>query len=214
MVAYHARRKLPWWAIALVALACGGLLYLVLSSGSGEQPEQATSRPETPQGATADPQPNGEGSAGEPEPTSTVGARFAQPATGERLEFRVLSLGDDPNRCRAASLRAGDDVRTAYHHDCKGREPELSFFLVRLTGLADDPVPVERSGFELVTRAGDVLTPLDLDDVDERFPEETALGPGVSRKGWVVFELPGTPAAVRYTDGQQVLTVRFSDTWL
>jgi hypothetical protein len=209
MVRYHARRRVPWWAIALVALACAGLLYLVMTSGGDDASESPSARSGGAAVEGSDPQ----GGHSE-EPDASVVAGFAQPAVGERLQLRVISLGDDPNRCRAASLRVSGEVKTAYHHRCEGRDAELAFFLVRLTGLAEEPVTVRLDGFELVTRGGRALEPVELDDVNKRFPEETALGRDVGRKGWVVFELSGVPASVRYADGDQVLAVRFPGTWL
>ena len=202
------RGRVPWWAIALVALGCVGTLYLVLTSGGG-----AASRPATEDEPAIGSETEGDVPAGI-ESSSSVASSFPRPATGARLELRVLSLGDDPNRCEAVSLRVGGEVRTAYHHDCAGRDAELAFFLVRLTGLAADPVTVDLTRFELVTKGGRRLTPLDLKDVTRRFPVEIALGPGVSRKGWVVFAVPGVPASLRYTDVDRVLVVRFPGTWL
>jgi hypothetical protein len=202
------RGRVPWWAIALVALGCVGILYLVLTSGGGE-----ASAPITEDEPAIGSAPDGDVPAGV-ESSSTIASSFPRPATGERLELRVLSLGDDPSRCEAVSLRVGGEVRTAYHHDCSGRDAELAFFLVRLTGLAADPVTVDLTRFELVTKSGRRLTPLDLKDVIRRFPVEIALGPDVSRKGWVVFAVPGVPASLRYADADRVLVVRFPGTWL
>jgi len=207
----NRRRHVPWWGVVLVALACGGVLWLVL--GQGDPPDPA------PGGETGSALDGGKpGDAGThdevPENVASVASPFARPATGERLQLRVLSLGDDPRQCEAVSLRVGGEVRTAYHHRCDGRDPELAFFLVRLTGLAADPVTVDRTGFELLTEEGRSLAPLELRDVVRRFPAKIALGPDVSRKGWVVFELSGVPASLRYVDADQVLVVRFPSTWL
>jgi len=202
------RGRVPWWAIALVALGCLGTLYLVLTSGGGE-----ASRPVTEDEPAIGSRTGGDGPAGI-ESSPSLASSFPRPATGERLQLRVLSLGDDPSRCEAVSLRVGGEVRTAYHHACAGRDDELAFFLVRLTGLATDPVTVDLTRFELVTHGGRRLAPLDLKDVTRRFPVEIALGPDVSRKGWVVFAVPGVPASLRYADADRVLVVRFPGTWL
>ena len=205
----NRRRSVPWWAIVLVALACGGVLWLVLGQDEGGSPEAAPSDPGTEAG------PGANGVVRDEATTSpAVAASFAQPAIGDRLELRVLSLGDDPSLCEAVSLRLDGEVRTAYHHDCVRRDAGLAFFLVRLTGLAADPVTVDLDGFELVTKDGRRLTPLDLKDLARRFPAEIALGPDVSRKGWVVFDDPGVPLSLRYADADQELAVRFRGTWL
>ena len=210
----NRRRSVPWWAVALVAIVCGGVLWLVLGQeDEGGSPEGAPSVPGTEVGADKDSDVAGEVPAGS-KPSATVASRFARPAAGERLELRVLSLGDDPNRCEAASLRVAGEVRTAYHHECDGRDADVAFFLVRMTGLAADPVTVDVTAFELVTKDGRRLAPLDLADVARRFPAEIALGPDVSRKGWVVFEDPGVPLSLRYADADQELAVRFMGTWL
>jgi hypothetical protein len=198
--------------IALVTLACLGLLWWVFTSDSGG----ATPTPgEKSLGADTAIDPGGGGA-----PTGATGAApslastFPLPAEGDRLELGVLSLGDHPNRCQAVSLLVDGEVRTAFHHRCAGRSEDLSFFLVRLTGSDAEPVAVHLGGFALVTEDGRTLEPLDLQDVNRRFPETIALGPDVSRKGWVVFEAPGVPVSLRYADQDQVLVVRFPDTWL
>ena len=208
MPTYHRRTKFPWWVIALVVLGCVGLLYLVFTSG-GDEATRPSAQDEPAIVAEVDDEvPVGD------ELSPSVASSFARPAIGERLELRVLSLGDDPSRCEAVSLRVGGEVRTAYHHGCAGRDADLAFFLVRLTGLAADPLTVDLDGFELVTKDGRRLTPLDLKDLARRFPVEMALGPDVSRKGWVVFDDPGVPLSLRYADADQELAVRFRGTWL
>jgi hypothetical protein len=210
MLPYHRGRTIPWWAIALVALACAGLVWLVVRSGGGARPV------EVPAG-TVDAVGGGPGvgdGSSPSEPTSSVSSRFARPAVGARVQLRVLSLGDDPSRCEAVSLRVEDEVRTAYHHRCEGHDGDLAFFLLRLTGMSKDPVMVRLDGFELITADGRALAARNPQDVSKRFPEEIALGLGASRKGWVVFDLRGEPVGLRYTDGDQALTVRFPGTWL
>ena len=208
MPTYHRRGKVPWWAIALVALGCVGLLYLVFTSGGGEP-----ARPSAPDEPAIGPGVDEEIPVGS-ELSPSVTSSFPHPAIGERLELRVVSLGDDPRRCEAVSLRVGGEVRTAYHHGCAGRDADLAFFLVRFTGLAADAVTVDLTGFELVTRDGRTTSPLDLEDVTRRFPAQVALGAGASRKGWVVFDVPGAPVSLRYADTDQDLVVRFQGTWL
>lgn len=204
---YRHRRKIPWWAILLVALACGGLLWRILGSPDDRPASPGDGRsPLELEGAGA------QGSEGA-DVTATVASRFPHPAIGDRLELRALSLGDDPSRCVAVGLRVGGDFRTVYHHRCERYDPDLAFFLVRVTGLADDPVLVERSSFALVTADGRTLEPVAPLGVPRLLPTDVALGPGVDGKGWLIFEDPGSPASLRYTDGEQVLVVRFPNAW-
>ena len=205
------QRRVPWWAIALVALGCAGVVWLVVTSGG-----DATSGPDAPgtidygDVEPGDPTPDGSSTSG------SIASRFPAPAAGERVELRVLSLGDDPTRCEAVSLDVGGERRTVYHHRCLrfSTNGDVYFFLVELRGVGNRPVVVTLDAFELVTADGDRLQPLDLQDVDRRFPASTGLAPGVRRKGWVLFDGSGAvPAELRYLDGDEELAVRFPDTW-
>jgi hypothetical protein len=209
------RWRVPWWVFALVAIGCIALLWFVFTSGGDEPSPSPTASPTATGGGPTAAGPtatgsNGGGSTGAGS-DATVAARFPRPAVGERLELRVLSLGDDPQRCEAVGLQLGDEVRTVYHHECAGRPDDISFFLIRMTGRDDQPVTVALDRFELVTEDGETLEPLELADVNKRFPDEVALGPDVSRKGWVLFKLEGHPNSLKYQD--ELLVVRFPGSW-
>src|SRR5262245_36094949 len=148
-----------------------------------------------------------------PAPPGARSAAFPKVVEGTRLDVKVMSLGDDPSRCRAEILDVGADERAVFHHRC-GQEGGLDryFFLVRLENLSDGRVTVELDRFEVVGPGGARVA---LDTVPawsspvRFFPASDAIVPGGSLKGWVTVD--GTdgflPRSLTYADGDERLSV-------
>jgi hypothetical protein len=155
-----------------------------------------------------------------PAPAGARSARFPKVVEGTRLEVKVVSLGDDPSRCRAELLDVGTDERAVFHHRC-GDEGGLDryFFLVRLENVTDGRVTVELDRFEVVGPGGARVA---LDSVPgwsspvRFFPPSDAIVPGDSLKGWVTVD--GTdgflPQSLTYADGKERLRVEFGGRWV
>jgi hypothetical protein len=155
-----------------------------------------------------------------PAPQGARSAAFPKIVEGTRLEAKVVSLGDDPSRCRAELLDVGTDDRAVFHHRC-GREGGLDryFFLIRLENLTDGRVTVELDRFEVAGPGGARVA---LDTVPgwsssvRFFPPSDAIVPGGSLKGWVTVD--GTdgflPRSLTYADGEERLTVEFDGSWV
>ena len=155
-----------------------------------------------------------------PAPPGTESASFPAAVGGTRLEAKVITLGDDPRRCRAELLNTGNDERAVFHHRC-GQEGGLDryFFLVRLVNLTEGRVTVELDRFEVGTPGGAQVA---LDTIPEWsssakfFPPSDAIVPGGSLKGWITVD--GTdgfvPKSLTYADGEERLTVEFDGRWV
>jgi hypothetical protein len=163
-------------------------------------------------GSYADPNAPGKG---------TATAAFAKPVVGTRVQMNVLALGDHPERCVPASLQLGGDVRTVYHHSCEGVEPgsDTYYFLVRITNLTKEDVPVRLDHFRVIKASGEAQAPLGERPptaTETFFPTSTVLGPNANFKGWITFDgSPSfTPASLRYLDGQESLIVAFRGNWV
>lgn len=181
--------------------------------------------PELPSGGaiTGSPTPTEDGRDGVPASTAEVAADFPLPAVGTRLEFKILGLGDDPQRCEAVGLLVGDEQRTAYHHLC-GKDvdagSDVYFFLVRIVNHSDTAQPIALASFEMTTREGGTLPALDVETAgatrQHYFPERIELGPDSRIKRFVAFDgsPPFTPARLTYVDGTQALAVHLRGTWV
>lgn len=206
--------------IAIGAVLIGALVaWRVVSAvvGGGE--------PELPSGtaATDTPTPTGDGGTGVPASTTEVAADFPLPALGTRLEFKILGLGDKPQRCEAVGFIVGDDQRTVYHHLC-GKDVErgtdVYFFLVRVVNHSGTPQPIALGNFEIATTEGRTLRALDVEAADATrehyFPERVDLGPDSRIKRFVAFDgSPAfTPARLTYADGAQALVIHLRGTWV
>jgi hypothetical protein len=156
-------------------------------------------------------------------PPAPAGARsVAFPAVldGTRLQVKVVTLGDDPRRCRAELLEVGDDRRAVFHHRCVEEGGiDRYFFFVRLVNLTDGRVTVELDRFEVLAPGG-ARVPLDSipgwSSSEEFFPPSDGIVPGGSLKGWITFD--GTdgfrPKGLTYADGKERLTVEFEGRWV
>jgi hypothetical protein len=155
-----------------------------------------------------------------PAPPGARSAAFPKVVDGTRLEAKVISLGDDPSRCRAEVLDVGTDERAVFHHRC-GQEGGLDryFFLVRLVNLTDGRVTVELDRFEVGAPGG---TRVALDTVPDWsspakfFPPSDGIVPGGNLKGWITVD--GTdgflPKSLTYVDGDERITVEFDGRWV
>lgn len=172
---------------------------------------------------TASPTPTEEGRAGVPASTAEVAEDFPLPAIGTRLEFKILGLGDDPQRCTAVGLLVGDDQRTVYHHLC-GRDADarsdVYFFLIRIVNHSGAAQPIALDNFALATRDGGRLQALDVESAgassEHYFPERIELGRDSRIKRFVAFDATPafTPASLTYVDGSQALIVHLRGTWV
>jgi hypothetical protein len=208
--------EVRWILAGLVALGLVGGWFL-LQQIRGEGDAAPTIRPTASAGASHGAQATPSGVPGGDLQT----ASFPRPAVGTRIELKVLSLGDNPEACKAASLRMADDLRTVYHYDCvdSAAGPDAYFFLVRLRNPTEDPVPVSLSDFGLSTAAGGTRPPAEGSSAgggERKFPSGIALGADASVKGWVTFDGGSgyRPASLSFVDGKQKLTVRFPDAWV
>lgn len=157
----------------------------------------------------------------DPPPPGSVAEVFPLAASGTRLELKVVALGDDPEACRAESLRLGGDIRTVYHHACSlDEEIDRSFFLVELTNLTTSRVPVTLGGFLVKGADGTehpalAVPPAGL-STTRFYPPSTVLGPGATIKRWVTIDGSDgvRPERLMYADGPETLLVRFPDAWV
>ena len=154
-------------------------------------------------------------------PEGAVHDSFPRPAVGTRLELKVIALGDDPSVCVAEGLQIRGDVRTVYHHGCKGDEGiDRAFFLVRVTNRSDGRVALALEGFSLRTEDGveheALVTPPAGVPASRFFPPTVTIGPGVSFKRWVTFDGSDgeRPGHLAYADGDEELSVRFRGRWV
>ena len=207
------------WIVAGAVLIGALVAWRVVSAvvGGGE--------PELPSGAafTGTPTPTDDGETGVPASTAEIAADFPLPALGTRLEFKILGLGDKPQRCKAVGFIVGDDQRTVYHHLCgKDVDPgtDVYFFLVRIVNHSDAAQPIALSNFEIGTTEGATLQALDVETADAArehyFPEHVDLGPDSRIKRFVAFDgSPAfTPARLTYVDGTQALVIHLRGTWV
>jgi hypothetical protein len=155
-----------------------------------------------------------------PAPAGSRSATFPIAVAGTRLEVKVIALGDHPDACTAEGLLLQGDVRTVYHHLCRGVDGgDRYFFAVRLTNRTDAIVPVRLDAFAVADGSGEPRTPFaapPLGSAEERFfPVSTELGPGASLKRWLTVDGKDgfTPLALTYHDGKETLTVRFQGDW-
>jgi hypothetical protein len=156
-----------------------------------------------------------------PAPEGTVAATFPASVDGMRLELKVIALGAHPPECVAQGLRTGSKTLTVFHHRCV-QEPGLDryFFLVRLTNHSKGRVYVNLDGFTVEPVNGKPRPAFPTPPVGSpstRFIADTrAVAAHQSIKGWITID--GTdgflPAALVYTDGDEVLRVRFQGDWL
>lgn len=206
------------WILVAVGVIGALVAWRVISAVVGGEPE-------LPSGAvgTASPSPTEGGDSGVPASTAEVAADFPLPALGTRLEFKILGLGDDPQRCTAVGFVVGDDQRTVYHHLC-GKDVEAGsdvyFFLVRLVNHSDSAQPIALANFEIATKEGATLPALDVESAnatrEHYFPEHIDLGSDSRIKAFVAFDgSPAfTPARLTYVDGTQALVVHLRGTWV
>jgi hypothetical protein len=155
-----------------------------------------------------------------PAPPGEESTVFPAVLEGTRLQLKVITLGDDPRRCRAALLQVGDDARAVFHHDCV-REDGLDryFFFVRLVNLTEGRVTVELDRFEVAAPDGPRV-PLpsipEWSSSEKFFPPSDGIVPGGSLKGWITVD--GTdgfvPKSLTYADGEERLTVQFDGRWV
>jgi hypothetical protein len=155
-----------------------------------------------------------------PAPPGARSAAFPAVLDGTRLQLKVITLGDDPRRCRAELLEIRNDRRAVFHHRCV-QEDRLDryFFFVRLVNLTDGRVTVELDRFE-VGSSSDARVPLDSipgwSSSEEFFPPSDGIVPGGSLKGWITVD--GTdgfrPKSLSYADGEERLTVEFDGRWV
>jgi hypothetical protein len=155
-----------------------------------------------------------------PAPAGARSAAFPAVLDGTRLQLKVITLGDDPRRCRAELLDAGDGPRAVFHHDCVQEDGlDRYFFFVRLVNLTDLRVTVELDRFG-VQAPGGVRVPLDSTPAwsssEKFFPPSDGIVPGGSLKGWITVD--GTdgfrPMGLTYADGEERLTVEFDGRWV
>ena len=156
-----------------------------------------------------------------PAPAGTVAATFPASVDGTRLELKVIALGAHPPECVAQGLRTGSKTLTVFHHRCV-QEPGLDryFFLVRLTNHSKGRVYVNLDGFTVEPVDGKPRPAFPTPPIGSpstRFIAGTrAVAAHQSIKGWITVD--GTdgflPVALVYTDGDEVLRVRFQGDWL
>ncbi|HZD18360.1 MAG TPA: hypothetical protein VE669_09495 [Actinomycetota bacterium] len=183
------------------------------------------SEPELPSGTVASGTPTtieGNGN-GVPASTAEVAADFPLPALGTRLEFKILGLGDHPQRCTAVGFVVGGDQRTVYHHLC-GKDADarsdVYFFLVRIVNHSGLARPIARANLEIATQQGRTLPALDVESANATrahyFPEGVELGPDSRLKAFVAFDASPafTPARLLYADGTQALVIHLRGTWV
>ncbi len=200
------------WVAAFVVLI-GIVLAWRVAVVVGERDATDAAVPATPTSEPSPP-PGDEGTRG-----GRASGAFPRAAVGMRLEFKVFSLGDDPERCEPAVLRVDDEPRTVFHYACVGlADPELEpyFFLAQLTNLASASVTVQLAGFGVTGVDGSPHDPLPTPDIPRAFPTSIALGPHASVKGWVTFDgrIAFVPKRLTYLDDGEALTVRFTGSWV
>jgi hypothetical protein len=155
-----------------------------------------------------------------PPPQGARSTSFPAVLEGTRLQLKVITLGDDPRRCRAALLEVGGDRRAVFHHHCVEESGlDRYFFFVRLVNLTDGRVTVELDRFEVASPGG-ARVPLDSipgwSSSEKFFPPSDGIVPGGSLKGWITVD--GTdgflPKSLTYADGEERLTVEFDGRWI
>lgn len=155
-----------------------------------------------------------------PAPSGSRSAAFPTVLDGTRLQLKVITLGDDPRRCRAELLELGGDRRAVFHHRCVEEDGlDRYFFFVRLVNLTDMRVTAELDRFEVEAPGGARVA---LDSIPEWsssekfFPPSDGIVPGGSLKGWITVD--GTdgflPRSLTYADGKERLTVEFRGRWV
>jgi hypothetical protein len=209
-------RAIRAWAI----LGAGALVFLLLLwgltkllSGGGDEAPSPSLEVAGPTGVDAVP------FAPLP-PEGSVTAAFPAATDGNRLELKVLALGDDPDVCHAEALVIEGDERSVYHHGCAHAEDiDRAFFLVRLTNTTDQRVSVALDRFVVVGADGERHDTLPVPPVGVSgtrfFPQTATLGPGASLKRWVTIDGSDgeRPARLTYQDGPETLMVRFEGRW-
>lgn len=204
------------WLLVVGAILGLLLVWRVIPAVLGGEPDPATPR-EAPSTSSTGPLLAGEAP---PAPPGVRSAAFPAVLDGSRLQLKVITLGDDPRRCRAELLEVGDDRRAVFHHDCV-REDGLDryFFFVRLVNLTGGRVTVELDRFEIEAPGGPRV-PLDSipewSSPEKFFPPSDGIVPGGSLKGWITVD--GTdgflPKGLTYADGEEQLTVGFDGRWV
>lgn len=162
------------------------------------------------------------GQAGGGGPFATVSADFPGAAVGP-VDLKVVALGDHPDRCTAAGLVIGGDVRTVYHHDCDANgspeRPTAYFFFVSITNHRAAPETVTLGELELRTADGRSLHPFSADAVgftaSRYFPSALTIASDATAKGWVAFDgqPAATPESLAWVTDRGSLIVRFDGTW-
>jgi len=193
------------------------VLWQVLGMVLGHGDEVQTEPPVLVTGATGA---LGSGDA-PPAKAGTVTGTFPDQLGGSRLDVNVVALGTTPHDCTAQMLRTGGETLAVYHHRCPD-EPhgDRYYFLLRMTNHAKGRVDVHLDGFTLEGANGNTREAFATPPVGSpstRFIQGTrAIAEDQTLRGWVTFDGSGgfVPAALVYTDGKEILRIRFQGTWV
>jgi hypothetical protein len=155
-----------------------------------------------------------------PAPAGTLTATFPSSVDGTRLELKVIALGAHPPECVAQGLRTGSKTLTVFRHRCVQEPGTTATFLLRLTNHSKGRVYMNLDGFTIEPADGKprpAFPTLPVGSPSTRFIADTrAVAAHQGITGWIPID--GTdgfrPAALVYTDGEEVLRVRFQGDWL